>query len=61
MGYRTEQYTWSGLFSGTEDWISGTVPPSGGELSVAVVDNLGAQGFASLFVTYDPNNQDYCQ
>ncbi|NOT06570.1 MAG: hypothetical protein HOP28_00015 [Gemmatimonadales bacterium] len=53
-------YTWSGLFSGTDSYITGTVPTSGGQLWVVVVDNNGKQTAYLKTITYDPNNTDNC-
>jgi len=54
-------FTWSGLFTGNEITVSGTVPQSGGDLEVYVIDSAGAHGIGSIHITYDPNNQDYCE
>lgn len=54
-------YQWSGLFSGTGIGIQGTVPETGGQLQVQVVDSQGRSGGYILNISYDPNNHDYCQ
>jgi hypothetical protein len=55
------QYTWSGLFSSSEPTVSGTVPTNGGDLSVDVIDSNGLEASSTFHITYDSNNQDYCQ
>lgn len=54
-------HQWSGLFSGTEAGVQGTVPETGGYLEVQVVDAQGRSGGYGLNITYDPNNNDSCQ
>jgi len=60
-GVSSFQYSWSGLFTGTEGFVSGTVPPQGGMLEVYVEDANGRVGIAQLQITYDPNNTDWCE
>ncbi len=55
------QYSWAGLFSGTESYVSGTVPQTGGVLEVSVTDANLAEGIASITIGYDPAHLDYCQ
>lgn len=54
-------YQWSGLFSGTDYFVQGTVPTSGGQLQVVVRDVQDRIGGYILNVAYDANNQDLCQ
>lgn len=54
-------YQWSGLFSATESFVTGTVPQTGGQLQVVVVDSQGRNGGYGFNIVYDPNNQDWCQ
>jgi hypothetical protein len=55
------QFAWSGFLTSTDQSVGGTVPMSGGELTVAATDAYGWQVQASLFVTYDPSNLNYCE
>jgi len=59
-GVTPYQYSWTGLFTSSESWVSGTVPSQGGTLEVLVFDAFGWPGIGVLTVTYDPQNNDYC-
>lgn len=54
------QYEWTGLFTGTDYYVTGTIPTQGGELHVHVTDGNGWQGIGVITVTYDSGNTDYC-
>lgn len=53
-------YEWSGYFTSSDAQVQGTIPFSGAEFQVVVVDSQDRQGAAAIQVTYDPNNQDQC-
>lgn len=60
-GQSPYQYDWSGLFTSTDYYVSGTVPQTGGELFLQVTDNNGAQASLWFQITYNPNDQSYCE
>jgi hypothetical protein len=54
------QYSWSGVLSSTDYYASGSVL-SGGYLYLTVTDAAQVQRNASLYISYDSNNQGSCQ
>jgi hypothetical protein len=54
-------YAWSGFFVSNDPVVQGAIPQSGASFQVVVVDSQNRQGGALKQVTYDPNNQDYCE
>lgn len=53
-------YEWTGLFTGTDYYVSGTVPQNGGQFQVMVQDSQGRQGGVVFTVNYNPHNTDAC-
>jgi len=47
------EYAWTGLLSGTDDYVYGSMTATG-YLHVKVVDALGVERTASLLIDYDP-------
>ena len=54
-------YAWSGFFTSSEGYVQGTIPQTGAQFQVVVVDDQDRHGGALKSVTYDPNNQDSCE
>jgi len=54
-------YAWSGFFTSSEAVVQGTIPQTGAEFQLVVIDSQNRQGGAMKQVTYDANNQDYCE
>lgn len=60
-GQGTLTYLWTGLFTGDQLTVTGTVPTTGGDLYVEVADQNGNYGVNWITIQYDPNNTDQCQ
>lgn len=60
-GQSPYQYQWYGLSASTDYYAEGTVPQNGAYLEVVVTDSQGNVRNASIGITYDPDNEDYCQ
>lgn len=60
-GQGTLAYLWTGLFTGDQLTVTGTVPTTGGDLYVEVTDQNGNYGVNWITIQYDPNNTDQCQ
>lgn len=54
-------YAWSGFFTGSDNYVAGTIPQSGADFQLIVVDSQDRQGGAVKHVSYNSNHLDYCQ
>lgn len=53
--------SWTGLLTGDQLTVTGTVPTTGGDLYLEVTDQNGSYGVNWVTIQYDPNNTDQCQ
>jgi hypothetical protein len=54
-------YNWTGQFTSSDYYVTGTIPQTGATLNLVVVDDQSRQGYYSKQVTYNANNTDVCQ